>query len=264
MIYFSSPFLKIFCLIHPAPFASTITTQLVWAVGASYADNAASFSKAHVAAVTYWSLLPLRNPHCWLRCTAGRAEGWLALLGREVPFLRELFVIFCPGGCQAGSGWQKRLSESETPLEGRRLLRKVKSRLDYVWKIFVVPYRMSKISVPEAIEINNFFMQFPVLLPHCCCYCLGFSFCTTNTSVLLPVLCCHSPNALDSTDGFWVCSQALESHTLPGWHELKENCTISSQSNVLVIENNAFANKDEVTDLFSATKWAIYVQLGWK
>lgn len=33
---------------------------------------------------------------------------------------------------------------------------------------------------------------------------------------------------------------------------------------MLVVEKNAFANKDRVIDMFAVTKWVIYVQLGSK
>lgn len=39
---------------------------------------------------------------------------------------------------------------------------------------------------------------------------------SSHTSWLLPVLCCHSPNVLDSTGRFWGCHQAFESLMVPG------------------------------------------------
>lgn len=107
-------------------------------------------------------------------------------------------------GRSQAQGLTKVDSESEVSPEGIRFLRKVKSWL-CLEKSSLSIQKKTKITVPEGIQMNNFSLSFYSCIHTVFAYTLLlrlFVLHSSHTSWLLPALCCHSPNVLDSTGRF--------------------------------------------------------------
>lgn len=201
MIYFLSPILKVFCVLHADPFAWISITQLDWAVRASFVDNDALFYPVYVAAVTSWSLLLLCNATCLHSFGISREssglDDWLALSSCKTLLLRWLFYFALKDTRQkSGIGGDKGHYLKVKHLLNKALRKcKVKSRFSYVLKNPHFNKKISNTLVPEGLEIH-FFTQCLLLLPYRWYLLLRILSCTVHVTLYFCLCSAFTPQVL--------------------------------------------------------------------